>query len=601
MTEEIQEEFTPPRFDKIAVVAALLMLVAVQIVAAQRIGWVLEYPLDDVYIHLAMASEIARGGYGVNSGEFASAASSALYPVLLTPFPDSGLQRLLPLFWNVLGLGLCAWLWGRALIWAGYRGLAGWVLAIGVPVFTGSVSTSYVGMEHTLHAAASIAIVFGLARVLVEDRLNALLFVGILFSPLFRFEGLALCTLAIFVLAFRGRYFAAILGGVVAFVPIGLFVYYLLSLGLDPLPNSVQAKLVSNDDAGISFLNRTFGTLIVNLSKFGGIAILTLTAAVLLCANLVLTGANRGTVMFGGVASAAGAGALAYITYDFDTYGSLVMPMVMVLLVGLLLLTLQLFRSLKEEPENTGLIWFALALAGAGGGHVLLAQTGWMERYEHYVITSLALGLVILAGLAPKMGRIAVVLAVVAIGVTGARYVEKTATKYHWGSRAIHLQQYQMQRFAKEFLDRNVAVNDLGWVVWGNDNYVLDLYGLANHEARHLRIFEPTPGWGGRLVEQRGVLPHHVARLLAPRHQQRSANRRQPCRHGALWWQHFDGAPRSHSRRHNHPHAVGVVERQRHGAHWLGHAALLHSPRQWRACSVPWRSLLHWWRAARSN
>ena len=248
MTEEIQEEFTPPRFDKIAVVAALLMLVAVQIVAAQRIGWVLEYPLDDVYIHLAMASEIARGGYGVNSGEFASAASSALYPVLLTPFPDSGLQRLLPLFWNVLGLGLCAWLWGRALIWAGYRGLAGWVLAIGVPVFTGSVSTSYVGMEHTLHAAASIAIVFGLARVLVEDRLNALLFVGILFSPLFRFEGLALCTLAIFVLAFRGRYFAAILGGVVAFVPIGLFVYYLLSLGLDPLPNSVQAKLVSNDD-----------------------------------------------------------------------------------------------------------------------------------------------------------------------------------------------------------------------------------------------------------------------------------------------------------------------------------------------------------------
>ena len=209
--------------------------------------------------------------------------------------------------------------------------------------------------------------------------------------------------------------------------------------------------------------------------------------------------------MFGGVASAAGAGALAYITYDFDTYGSLVMPMVMVLLVGLLLLTLQLFRSLKEEPENTGLIWFALALAGAGGGHVLLAQTGWMERYEHYVITSLALGLVILAGLAPKMGRIAVVLAVVAIGVTGARYVEKTATKYHWGSRAIHLQQYQMQRFAKEFLDRNVAVNDLGWVVWGNDNYVLDLYGLANHEARHLRIFEPTPGWGGPLVERHDV------------------------------------------------------------------------------------------------
>ena len=107
MTDTPQEITAPPRLDKIALVSALLMLAAVQIIAAQRIGWVLEYPLDDVYIHLAMASEIAKGGYGVNSGEYASAASSALYPVLLSPFPDSELQRFLPVIWNLVGHGFC--------------------------------------------------------------------------------------------------------------------------------------------------------------------------------------------------------------------------------------------------------------------------------------------------------------------------------------------------------------------------------------------------------------------------------------------------------------------------------------------------------------
>ena len=71
----------------------ILAYLGLTIAAMVRSGWNFEYPLDDVYIHLAMASEITRGGYGVNPGEIASAASSALYPMLLTPFPDTDLQR----------------------------------------------------------------------------------------------------------------------------------------------------------------------------------------------------------------------------------------------------------------------------------------------------------------------------------------------------------------------------------------------------------------------------------------------------------------------------------------------------------------------------
>ncbi|MCB2152947.1 MAG: hypothetical protein KDE06_18660, partial [Rhodobacteraceae bacterium] len=71
-----------------------------------------EYPLDDVYIHLAMASGIMGGTYGINPGEPASAASSVLYPLLLLPFPGTGFQRMLPLLWNFAGLVGLAWLFG---------------------------------------------------------------------------------------------------------------------------------------------------------------------------------------------------------------------------------------------------------------------------------------------------------------------------------------------------------------------------------------------------------------------------------------------------------------------------------------------------------
>ena len=85
------------RYDQLSVWTALIAFGALQLAAMWKIGFAFEYPLDDPYIHLAMASEISKGGYGVNSGEIASAASSALFPLLLTPFADTDFQRFLPL------------------------------------------------------------------------------------------------------------------------------------------------------------------------------------------------------------------------------------------------------------------------------------------------------------------------------------------------------------------------------------------------------------------------------------------------------------------------------------------------------------------------
>ena len=44
-----------------------------------------------------------------------------------------------------------------------------------------------------------------------------------------------------------------------------------------------------------------------------------------------------------------------------------------------------------------------------------------------------------------------------------------------------------MHRFATEHFPHAVAVNDLGYVSYQNENYVLDLWGLGSEEARRRR------------------------------------------------------------------------------------------------------------------
>src|SRR5262245_54827593 len=59
------------------------------------------YTLDDPYIHLALAENIARGHYGVNLGELSAPSSSVLWPFLLAPFARASWGDLAPLLLNL--------------------------------------------------------------------------------------------------------------------------------------------------------------------------------------------------------------------------------------------------------------------------------------------------------------------------------------------------------------------------------------------------------------------------------------------------------------------------------------------------------------------
>ncbi|WP_343081206.1 hypothetical protein [Ostreiculturibacter nitratireducens] len=436
----------------IAVAAALLAFLGMEVTAFLSTGGYFEYPLDDVYIHLSMAEEIARGGYGINEGEFASAASSPLYPFLLTPFAGTEAHRFLPVAWNAVGLILAAFLWGRTLALAGYGRMTqawpGIALAALGPLAVNAYGLAYTGMEHTLHLAATLAIVCGLTRFVIEGRIGPALLLGVFFSPAFRLEGLALALSAAGMVAVLGRWRAGFLLGFAALIPALAFVGFLLSLGLDPLPNSVNAKLALPGTEEYGLPARFLATMLLNLTEFPGWIIL-----------------------------------------------------------GLSLLSLASAPLLGAGGRND-LRLFCYAIGFSGLAHMGLGLVGWLNRYEIYILGALVLGLAAILGLAGANARgcrpIAAIFAVLTLA-GGSYYLVTALQSGRWASLGIHLQQGQMARFAQDFAHRPVAVNDIGRVAWGNPHYVLDLWGLASDEARQLRLTGDDPRWVGTLAAEHGV------------------------------------------------------------------------------------------------
>ncbi len=413
---------------------AFLALLDSSVVTA---GGVFEYPLDDTYIHLAMAEQLAAGGYGVNAGEYAAASSSPLFSVLLLPFAGDAVQRYLPLIWNVVGLVAALILWGRILWQAGWGARwLGFLIAAIAPIALNIPGVAFVGMEHSLHVAASLAILSGLIRFVDEGKIGWLLLVGVLLSPLLRLEGVALAGLAGLVVLFHGRIAAGIALGVLAVAPLAGFAFWLTTLGLEPLPSSVSAKLALPGSSASGF-----GAFIAGKQAM----IVAEPRAWVLCAMLL--------------------SALVLLVV-----GRLHKPILLVVLL-------------------------------AGLAHLLAGRFGWMDRYEIYILATMASGL-----FATTAGNLRLALLPVAtVSLPAWVYLPFVTTLYPHAPRSVAFQQVQMGRFAKEHWQAPVAVNDLGYVAWRNPSYVLDLWGLANHEARQQRLFGDDRLWAAKLAEKHGT------------------------------------------------------------------------------------------------
>lgn len=404
-------------------------------------GLRIEYPLDDPYIHLAMAEQLAAGGYGVNAGEYAAASSSPLFSFLLLPFVGEPFHRFLPLAWNVIGLAIALVLWGRILWQSGWGTSAIAILvAAGGPLVLNMPGVAYVGMEHSLHLAASLAIVSGLITFLTDKKVNVILILGVLLSPVLRFEGVALAGMAGLIVLFHGRYLSGLVLGALAVLPLVGFAFWLTTLGLEPLPSSVSAKMAAP------------GGTSTGLSEF-----------------------------FAGK----------FALYLIEPRAQVLIFLCIVAVVFLMM------PEMRQEGRN----WLVVAVLAAGVAHLLLGRFGWMNRYEVYVIASVAAGLFAASAGFKRLQLLPLLPLVYLFAI----YLPQWTTGYVAAPKTVALQQVQMGRFAKDHYNAPVAVNDLGYVSWQNPNYVLDLWGLANHEARQLRLHGTEQKWVDGLTEKHGT------------------------------------------------------------------------------------------------
>ena len=414
----------------VAVPVAVYVLICVHLFRGIRAadGGHFVFSLDDPYIHLALAEQIARGGYGINPGEAASPSSSALWPFLLAPFAKLPSLPLITLLMNFLaGLGAAVIAGLSVADWPGdvvsRDEKARRVLSAAAMVVIGNLAgLTFVGMEHTLQVMLAGASALGVVACLRGRAVPWWCLAAAAIGPLVRYENLGLSVaLAVALVGRREtRKAAGLLAASV--LPLLGFSVFLHHLGLPLLPTSVLLK--GGVPVGAS------GTGVLQMLQQQG--------------RLLLRGA-------------------------MDPHH---------LVVGVLFLTLAALAWTANDRARR----FALGGAAlAAGMHMLVGRFDWFHRYEVYIVFFSALVVLHVVHERPRM-----LLGWYAIGLLGCSSMYLAAIHDTVGSsRGVYLQQFQTHRFTTEFYTGNVAVDDLGLVSYGrrDGQWVVDLFGLGSVEA----------------------------------------------------------------------------------------------------------------------
>lgn len=399
-------------------------------------GGELFYTLDDPYIHLSLAENILRGHYGINPGEVASPSSSILYPFLVAGGLGLGLGNFTPFVLNALPMLGVAWIMGG--LFARLRPEIEPLMLLALPlllVAVNALALPFTGMEHSMHVWASLLIVAGLIHMAETGRASVWLILGIVLAPLMRFEGFAMAGCAMLALLVWRRWSAASLAIIAVAAATVAYAVFMSRLGLPPLPSSVlvksQASAAAVDAEASSFVVSVIQSFLAAVSNPFGVTLI------------------MGT--------------------------------------GLILLALG-----RYEPR-AGRVTVALTVLAGIWGHLLLGDFSRWSRYEVYIIATLFATLLWLYAPVLRSGSRLTGFGLIVVFAGLCRLYLPFALLTPDAAQNIRDQQWQMHVFATEYFPERVAVNDLGWVSYQNEQYVLDLWGLGSEEARQMAAEGRTP------------------------------------------------------------------------------------------------------------
>lgn len=420
------------------------------------------YTLDDAYIHLALAENLARfGHYGLNLEEYSSPSSSILWPLLLIPLLAAGIGAYGPLVLNVPFAVASVLVIHQLIIdaakWPSQRSAdISWAWALLVFLMINGFGVIFTGMEHSLHILVTALILYFINRIqLAADRGvavqasgygDSLLAFCIVLSPLIRFEGLAVSLFAIAMVIRCGKARLAAVSGSLLLLSLASYFYVMSTLGLPWLPSSVLVK----------------SSVAADVASQGGLF-------------AKLHGAYLNTM-----------GAVTENLSDGE--GGLLLLLIAALVAG------QALRA-RLAGERISVVYAIGALAVIAL-HFAFGRFGWYGRYQCYVfVFAIGAALYVFSGSLSRQHASSrllpvgacVMLALLLLTAPGFRQAFFPLMTTPVAAQNIYEHQRQMHEFVARHWKAPVAVNDIGYVAFQNDAYVLDLWGLGSEEARRLR------------------------------------------------------------------------------------------------------------------
>ena len=446
------------RRDWYPLIAGVLIVVAFELAL---ILWTTQgnftYTLDDPYIHLALAENLARfGHYGLNLEEYSSPSSSILWPLLLVPLLQIGLAAYGPLILNVLFAVGSVLVIHQIIVDSAKssRPVAeiSWVWALLIFFVVNGFGVIFTGMEHSLHILVTAAIIHLINRMQTgagkgdgarSGYADLLLVLCIVLSPLIRFEGLAISAFAILMLGASGKSRLAIVSVLLTALCLALYFHAMNVLGLPWLPSSVLVKSAAAADVASQ------GDL---LGKLYGVSLNAMDRAV---RNFM-----------------SGEGQLLLFIATFIAVQAI---------------------HLRRAGEKISSI-YVMGVLAVIALHFAFGRFGWYGRYQGYVfIFAIAAALHLFSGslLRRETSRPLrlgyALLAIVLLATLGFQQSFYPLMTTPIAAQNIYEQQRRMHDFVAHHWKAPVAVNDIGYVAFQNDLYVLDLWGLGSEEARRLR------------------------------------------------------------------------------------------------------------------
>ena len=445
------------RSDWYPLIAGVLFVVAVEFAL---ILWTTNgqftYTLDDPYIHLALAENLARfGHYGLNLQDYSSPSSSILWPLLLVPFLALGLGLYGPLILNVAFALATVLVIHRIIVACAASSMrpgarVSWIWAFLIFFAANGFGLIFTGMEHSLQVLVTVSVLYLVVRMqLAADKGAAparsndyLLVLCVVLSPLVRFEGMAIAAFGIALLIRFGKPRLAALCMLLIAMSLALYFFAMSVLGLPWLPSSVLVKSAAAAD------------VTAQAGVIGKVA---------------------------GVLSHAAGNVIANLEYAEAR---------LLLAIGVLIAALSWRAWRRRERISPAVAIGVLAVIGL---HLAFGRFGWYGRYQSYVFVFavcampyLFAGLFFGAGVKRERRMLFGALAALSVTLLGVLQHLVPFITTPIAAQNIYQQQRQMHEFAAYYWKAPVAVTDVGYVSFQNDNYVLDLWGLASEEAREL-------------------------------------------------------------------------------------------------------------------